>query len=65
MKNALWLGTELGLKYGTRLSAAIPKAAQILQQPGCCFPLRCEHLVKDIARTNLALLSAKGNERGW
>lgn len=38
---------------------------KILQQPECCFPLRCEHLVTDIARTNLALLSALGNEREW
>lgn len=54
-----------GLLYGIRLPAGIPKAVQILQQPECCFSLRCEHLVKDIARTNLALLSAIGNERGW
>lgn len=61
----LWLGTELGLKYELRLSAGIPKTVKILQQLACCFSLRCEHLAKDITRTNLALLSAIGNERGW
>lgn len=52
-------------RTGVRLSAGIPTAVQILQQPECCFPLRCEHLVRDITRTNLVLLSAVGNERGW
>lgn len=54
-----------GLLCGVRLPADIPKAVQILQQPECCFSLRCERLVKDITRTNLALPSAIGNERGW
>lgn len=61
----LWLGTELGLKHEFKLWAGIPKTVKVLQQPACCFSLRCEQLAKGITRTNLALLSAVGYERGW
>lgn len=57
----LWLGTELGLKNESRLSAGIPKTVKILQQHALCFSLICEHLAKDSTRTTLVLLSRIGN----